>query len=412
LKRRGRIAILGNGVAGNTALDVIRRADPFTPVVLISEEPYPEYSACVLPHYLSGVLRRKEVFLKSLKDYRGVTTRLGKRVRRIDPVGRRLFFEEGSISYDRLILAAGGEPVIPPLEGIEGRGIVPLKTLKDADRLARIPRGKIVVIGSGLVGVESAVAMRKRGHDVSLISRRWVLPRIIDEEVSERALRILERSGIKVFPWQAVKGIALKGRKAASVLTEKLELPCDSVIVAMGVKPRVGLARGAGIETGPLGGVRVNEKMETTRPGIYACGDCAEPEDPMTGKTVLPLRWFNARQMGRVAGFNCTGAASTYGSVLSGVTLDLFGTAVGSVGELSADPGGSAAEVLDADYGSSYSRVLVAENAVKGAQFIGRTEEAGIFFSLIRNGYSYEDVSRGISRFPWHRRVEPYLRRR
>jgi NAD(P)H-nitrite reductase large subunit len=179
--------------------------------------------------------------------------------------------------------------------------------------------------------------------------------------------------------------------------------------MAIGIKPRVELAGEAEIEIGPLGGIRVNDRMETNCPGIYACGDCAEPVDPATGKTVLHLRWFNARQMGRVAGFNSVGAKSAYGRTLAGVVLDLFGTAVGSVGELSFDLKEKKVDVMETDHGTSYARVLVSDNAVRGAQFIGRTEEAGILFSLIQNGYPYEDLSGGLSRFPWYHKLDRYL---
>lgn len=404
-----RIVILGNGVAGNTALEAIRKSNPSAQAVMVSEEPYPEYSACVLPYYVSGALERKRVFLKSLKDYQGVKARLGERVTGIDLGRSRVLLEKGNIPYDRLILAAGGEPVMPSIEGIDGEGIYPLKTLRDADRLVRLRGQRVVVIGGGLIGVEAAVAMKKRGHRVSLTSRRWLLPRILDEEAGQRAQKILERNGIEVLTREAVKEIVLKGRQVRAVHTGKRRIPCDLIVVAIGMKPKADVAGQAGIEMGPLGGIEVNERMETSHPGIYACGDCAEPIDPATGKSVLHLRWLNARQMGRVAGLNCAGVKSAYGGTLAGVVLDLFGTPVGSVGELSLDLRGKRVYVIEKDHSASYTRVLVSDNAVKGAQFIGRTEEAGILLSLIRNSYPYKDLFEGLLRFPWYHKLDRYL---
>jgi nitrite reductase (NADH) large subunit len=171
----------------------------------------------------------------------------------------------------------------------------------------------------------------------------------------------------------------------------------------------VDVAGEAGIEIGRLGGIKVNERMETDHPRVYSCGDCAEPVDPATGKTTLQLRWFNARQMGRIAGFNCMGVKRAYRRALAGVALDLFGTAVGSVGRLALDLKEEKTEVIETDHGTSYTRVLVANDNVKGAQFIGRTEEAGILFSLIQNGYPYKDLSEGRSQFPWYHRPDRYL---
>lgn len=411
MRGRERIVILGNGVAGNTALEAIRRKDSFPEVVMLSEEPYPEYSACVLPHYVSGDLERKRIFLKSIKDYQGVKTRFGKKVYGIDPVRGRVFLEKGNIPYDRLILAAGGEAMMPSIEGIHGKGICSLKTLADADRLTRSRARNVVVIGSGLIGVEAAVALKKKGHRVSLIGRRnWILPRILDEDVGHRARSILERNGIKVLTGETVKEILLKGREVKAVKTERRRVPCDLALITIGIKPRVDLAAEAGIDRGPLGGIKVNERMETSHPRIYACGDCAEPVDPATGKTAFQLRWFNARQMGRVAGLNCMDVESTYGNTKIGLVLNLFGTAVGSVGELSLDLKGKRVEVIERDHGSSYVRILVSDGAVKGAQFIGRTEEAGILFSLIQNRYFYKNFSEGFVPFPWYHKLDRYLK--
>ena len=409
MRGRERIVILGNGVAGNTALEAIRASGSSPEVVLLSEEPYPEYSACVLPHYVSGYLPRKRVFLKSIKDYQGVRTRLGERVRGIDPHRSRVFLEKGSLFYDQLIIATGGEPVVPSFGGIEGKGIYPLKTLKDADRLARIHHRRVAVIGSNLIGVEAAAALKMRGHQVSLISRRWILPRILDEDVGQRAQRILEKKGITIYTREGVREIVLKGREVRAVQTEKRRIPCDLVVVAIGIKPRVDIAGQAGIEIGPLGGIKVNERMETSHPRVYSCGDCAEPVDSATGKTVLQLRWFNARQMGRVAGLNCLGITTPYGRTRAGVVLDLFGTAVGSVGELGLDLKEKKVEVIETDDGTSYARVLISDHVIKGGQFIGRTEEAGILLSLIRNGYPYRGSLGGVSRFPWYRKLDWYL---
>ena len=447
MKGRERIVILGNGVAGNTALEAIHRNKPLPHVVMLSEEPYPEYSACVLPQYISGDLERRRIFLKSLKDYQGVKTRFGEKVCRIDLVRDRVFLEKGNIPYDRLIIATGGEPMMPSIGGINGKGICSLKTLADADRLARTKAKSVVVIGSGLIGVEAAVALKKKGHKVCLIGRRnWILPRILDEDVGRRAQKILERNGIKVLTGETVKEILLKGHEVRAVQTEGRKIPCDLVVIATGIKPRVDLAVEAGIDIGPLGGIKVNERMETSHPNIYACGDCAEPVNPATGKTSLRLRWFNARQMGRVAGLNCMDVESTYGGTPVGLVLNLFGMAVGSLGQLSqpfdtpslkaracsgltqsgallplregrsfAPPKGQnlkgrEVEVLKEDSEGFYIQVLITEDAIAGAQFIGGTEEAGILFTTIQNRLPLRRLSEGFIPFPWYHKLDRYLK--
>jgi NADH oxidase (H2O2-forming) len=410
MKGRERVVILGNGVAGNTALEAIHRNKPLPHVVMLSEEPYPEYSACVLPQYISGDLERRRIFLKSLKDYQGVKTRFGEKVCRIDLAKGRVFLEKGNIPYDRLIIATGGEPMMPSIGGINGKGICSLKTLADADRLARTKAKSVVVIGSGLIGVEAAVALKKKGHKVCLIGRRnWILPRILDEDVGRRAQKILERNGIKVLTGETVKEI-LRGREVRAVQTEARKIPCDLVVIATGIKPRVDLAVEAGIDIGPLGGIKVNERMETSHPNIYACGDCAESVNPATGKTSLQLRWFNARQMGRLAGLNCMDIKSTYEGTPVGVVLNLFGIAVGSLGQLSQNLKGREVEVLKEDSEGFYIQVLITEDAIAGAQFIGGTEEAGILFTAIQNRLPLRRLSEGFIPFPWYHKLDRYLK--
>jgi NADH oxidase (H2O2-forming) len=410
MKDRERIVILGNGVAGNTALEAICRSKPSPRVVMLSEEPYPEYSACVLPQYISGDLERKRIFLKSLKDYQGVQTRFGEKVCKIDVTRSRVFLEKGNVPYDKLIIAMGGEPMMPSIEGINGNRVRSLKTLADADRLARTKAKSIVVIGSGLIGVEAAVALKRKGHKICLIGRRnWILPRILDEDVGRRAHEILKRNGVKVLTGETVKRILFRGRELSAVQTEGRKIPCDLVIIATGIKPRIDLAVEAGIDIGPLGGIKVNERMETGHPNIYACGDCAEPVNAATGKTVLQLRWFNARQMGRVAGLNCIDIRSTYEGTPVGLILSLFGIAVGSVGQLSENLKGREVKVLKGDSGGFYFQILIIEDAIAGAQFIGGTEEAGVLFTAIQNRLPLGRLSEGFVLFPWYRKLDRYL---
>ena len=182
------------------------------------------------------------------------------------------------------------------------------------------------------------------------------------------------------------------------------------VVIAIGIKPRIDFAKEAEINIGLLGGIRVNDRMETNQARIYACGDCAEPVNSTTGKTALQLRWFNARQMGRVAGFNCVGIERIYPGIGVGVVLNVFGTTVASIGELYNDLKGQRIEVLEQECEHFYGRFLIADDTLVGAQFIGRAEEAGVLFSAIRNGYSLKGLPEGFAQFPWYHKLNRYLR--
>jgi len=410
LRYKERIVIIGNGVSGNTAMEVMQRYKPSSEVAMISEEPYPEYSPCVLPHYISGDIKRKKVFLKSFKDYYGVKIRFGDRVKEIDSKRNRLLFDKGYMTYDKLILATGGRPAVPPIEGIDSKGVSYLKTLTHAERLLRLRLARIGIIGTGLIGVETAVALRKRGHKVILIGRRrWILPRILDEGVSWRVQKLLEKKGIRIITGDRVKEIIHNGKRVEGIRTEERKISCDWVIIAAGIEPRVELAKDGGLEIGPLGGIKVNERMETSQPNIYACGDCAEPVDPETRKSGLQLRWFNARQMGHVAGLNSIGIRRSYLSTKVGWIFDIFGISVGSIGELSQNLSEERLEIKEEECEGLYGRFLIKDDRIIGFQFIGRVDELGIIFSAISSRYSIKRIREQIISFPWYHKLRRFV---
>lgn len=411
MRANERIVIIGNGISGNTALESIQSYNKAAfELVMISEEPYPEYSACVLPDYISGAISRKKVFLKSIKDYDGVKIRFGEEVKKIDLKRNRIFFDKGNMAYDRLILATGGKPVVPNIEGIDENGIYHLKTLSHAERLIRLRAERIGIIGTGLIGIETAVALRKRNHNVILIGRRkWILPRILDQDVGLRVQRLLEKEGIKIITGEIVKGIIHNKKEVKAIQTEGGRIPCDHIIIASGITPRVELAKDGGLEIGPLGGIKVNERMETNEPNVYACGDCSEVLDPETKKGNLQLRWFNARQMGRVAGLNFIGVRKTYTPIRIGWVFEIFGKSVVSIGELSQNLNESEVEIIEEECDGLYGRFLVKDGRIIGVQFIGKPEGLGILFPIIRSRNSIKGISKEIFSFRWYYKLRGVL---
>jgi NAD(P)H-nitrite reductase large subunit len=404
--KRESIIIVGNGVAGNTAMESIRRHKPSARVSMLSDEPFPLYSACVLSQYVSGQLARERTFLKTMYHYRGVETRLGKTVTGIDLNDRSVKVGREKLYFDKLILATGGEAVKPPIEGMRGPGVFVLKTIKDADELARCEATDGVVVGSGPTGIEVAVALRKRGLRVSLVELLdSVLPMVFDKEAGIRIVRILEKNGVRVITGEKVTRIVRKRGLVQAVETDRRKIGCQMVVWTVGVKPRTDLARAAGIVTGTLGGVQVTERMETNQPGVYACGDCAEFVDPIDKRSYLQLFWLNARQMGRVAGSICAGLVTSYAPVQPGTVLDLFGHTVASIGVTSTGRGGeNGTRVIEREAGSVYSRVVTRGGSLAAAQFVGGLAEAGPIAVLIRAGFPLE-------RLPEHMRTHPVASR-
>ena len=179
------IAVVGCGIAGDEAAFEARRTDPKARIVLLTEEPHPLYSACVLGDYVGGEIERKQAFLRGAEEYEnaGIDLQLSRQVAHWSASDHRLYLESGGeLAYDRLILATGSRPQLPSIPGVATPGVFALKTMADADRLKNVAGRSAVVVGTGLVGVEAAVALRKRGFEVPLCEREPVVaaqPRVV-----------------------------------------------------------------------------------------------------------------------------------------------------------------------------------------------------------------------------------------
>lgn len=382
-----KVVIIGNGVAGNTASSVIRRLDPQTDITIISEEGFPHYSACALPSYLAGQLKRSKLFLRTRKDYsrEGVKIVLGQRVTNVSPENRKVFLDSKSLTYDRLIIATGSRPAIPPIPGVNLNGVFPLKSLADADQIHQASPKAAVIVGSGPIGVEAAIALSKRGVKVYLIELlNRILPRVFDEKPASLLRAILERRGIVVLTNEGVSRIAGTSQ-VEGVVTSKRQLDCQLVIISAGMKPNIELAQRAGANIGKLGGISVDTHMVTSVGDIYACGDCVETEDQVTGGHTLSLLWHNAREQGQVAGHNCSGVAKVYAGSINLTSLDIFGTHAVSVGIIEAETQPGEVESIERSANNSYHRLILLQGRLVGIQAIGDTRDTGaLLYALLR----------------------------
>lgn len=380
------VVVVGNGVAGNAAISAIREFDKQAQVTMISDESHPEYSACVLPRYLAGELGRQSVFLKRIKDYRREDVKIifGQRAAQIDFKNREVLLEDRGVSYDKLILATGSKPVIPRLDGCHNEGIFTFKSLMDADKLSAWSGKVAVVVGSGPIGIEVAVALRTRGYEVflvELLSR--ILPRLFDEYPASILTEILEKHGVRVLTRETVLRITGDG-KVTGVITDKREINCDTVILALGMRPDVELARQAGLQLGELGGIKADEQMRTNVEDVYACGDCAETRGLFSGRSALFFLWHNAKQQGKVAGHNCIGNLSRYPGSINITGINIWGVDAVSVGSITSNFDQiDDIEIIEKRYGLNYSRLIISKGTLLGVQAIGRIKDIGILISAI-----------------------------
>ncbi len=409
-----KVIIIGNGVAGNTASSTIRHLDSQAEITLVSEEIYPEYSPCALPYYLAGEMERQRLFLRTGKDYsrEGIKTIFGQRVVAINHEDKKVFLDSKSLAYDKLIIATGGKPIMPPIKGIDLDGVFPLKSLDNADRIFHYTGRRAVVVGSGPIGVETGVALYKRGlrvHLIELLDR--IMPRVFDETPSSLLRDMLKEQGIEVLTGERVVEVTGNGR-VEGIVTDKRQIECDMVVLGAGMKPNIELAEQSGLKIGKLGGISVNGQMMTNLSDVYACGDCVEAEDLITGEPALSLLWHNARQQGEVAGYNCSGVARSYPGSQNITSLDIFGIHVASFGRIQSESSQDEdIEVIEKFGGKNYRRLIVARGRLIGAQFIGDFRDMGALLYLLVRKDNLNEIGQatGKSLIPWHYRVARYI---
>ncbi len=391
-----RYLIIGNSAGGVAAAEAIHDTDRRGAISVVSEEPYPAYSRPSIARYLCREVPEERMAYRPAGYYRalGIELILGHALQGIDLSAQTVELGDGrALPWDRLLLAVGGLPIVPPTEGLADIEYFTFTTLDDAKRLAAHVPGKrqAVVIGGGLIGISVTEALTKLGIQVTIIELApQVLGRALDAHAGALARRALEKAGVRVLTGRTVARVIGRGRGqqavAAVVLDDGLELPCDTLIVAIGVRPRAEVVAGTGIAVGR--GIVVDRRMATSAAGVYACGDVAEAYDFILGENRLTPIWPNACLGGRIAGRNMAGAEALYGGGTAMNSLHSFGLSMMSAGTVDPPSGDASYEVLcqeDAQRGT-YKKVVLQGGHVVGMIFAGAIDRAGIVFGLMKNG--------------------------
>jgi NADH oxidase (H2O2-forming) len=412
------MVILGSGVAGYSAAKIVRHVAGKVDLTMISEEPDPTYSACVLAEFIAGEISRDRVFLTDTSPFEFASPHWmpGRRALRIDPGEKRLELESGPpLPFDRLILATGSRPRVPNMPGVDTPGVHCLKTLADAEAILDASGREAVVIGSGPVGLEVAVGLHRKGWRVSVVELLdRLLPRLFSPAHSQRLLTLLEEEGIRVRVGERVE--AIEGRqRVKAVITDRGTLPCQLVLMGIGMLPETRLAQNAGIKIGAAGGIAVNPYMETSEKGILACGDCVETLDRLTGEPGLHMLWGNAKMQGAIAGWNSLGFRKKYPGALNITTMKLFDTEATSVGEVTLRDE-SYREVLRSEGERPSLRLVVRDGLIKGIQSVGPRKDLSVFMNMMLAGDRLDIVQRSVNRRllleqkPWLVRLPPSFR--
>jgi NADPH-dependent 2,4-dienoyl-CoA reductase/sulfur reductase-like enzyme/rhodanese-related sulfurtransferase len=345
---KNRIVIIGGTACGPKAAARSRRCDPNAKITLIEQKDSLSTATCGLPYYVSGIIARESALVTRQPDYfRDVfdmNVLTGTKALSINAKARTVETADlktgsrSTLEYDRLVIATGALPSVPSWEGKDLKGIFTLSGIPDANairaHLAGLDKKEVIIVGAGLIGLEMAENFTAMGCSVTVIEALgWALPALLDADVAIHLEKHLKAKGVKLLFKQRVTGF--RGDSAGrvqQVLTDDNTHEAGLVLLSLGVKPNVALAREAGLAIGPTGGISVNQFLQTSDPDIYAGGDCAETVNLITGKKTLVPLGSTANKQGRVIGTNVTGGSDVFNGVIGTGIAKIFDYNVGRTG--------------------------------------------------------------------------------
>ena len=391
----GQVVIVGGGIAGMTAAEYARRTAPEAEVTLIDRGRELPYYRLNLTRYLAGVVGGQELPLRSgswFEDQR--IMRLVGEVDSIDRYGRRITLAAGGgLPYDRLVLATGAHAFVPPIPGAELAGVHSLRTVADADAIlaAARPGARCVVIGGGLLGLESAGALAGRGLEVTVLEGYgYLLPRQLTRAGGELVLAFVRAQGIAVRTEVRAAQLVGDGAISAVQLAGGERLPADLVLVATGIRPNSVLAQQAGLTV--KGGLIVDDQLATSDPSIYAAGDGTEHRGRLYGI------WPASYAQGVVAGTNAAGGWAEFSGIPPSNVLEVLGVDVFSIGDFEARDGG--VTVLEERNEDSYRVLVCRDGRILGANLVGDTSAASTVREVVESGAAVTEHAELLTWFP------------
>ncbi len=349
-----KVLIIGGVAAGAKAASRIIRRDPDVEVIMLEKGENISYGACGMPFFIADMLKdhtelmntptgviRNTGFFKNVKGVKVLIKTRAEEIDRAAKIVKAINTETGDLlefAYDKLVLATGGTPVVPPIEGVGLKNIFKLSTIEDSVAIkAAITGGdvkKAVIVGAGLIGIEMIEAFKTMGIEVTVIEMQaWALPALLDREMGYLLGSFLKSKGVRVLTSETV--VRFEGDpegRLTKVITDKNELEADLALMSIGIRPAVELAKKAGIKIGITGAIEVNKSLQSSDPDIYAGGDCAENTHRLTGAKIFAPMGSTANKHGRCIADHITGQAAPFPGVLGTGICKIFDYKVGRTG--------------------------------------------------------------------------------
>jgi nitrite reductase (NADH) large subunit len=385
------LIVIGNGMAAARFVDELaQRALGRYAVAVIGEEPRLAYNRVLLSALLADEVDFDDIELKPARWWRdrGVTLRYGERATQVDAAARNVTLAGGTqLAFSKLVFATGSQPVKPDIPGMDLPGVLTFRDVDDVNAIAatKAAGARVVVIGGGLLGLEAAYGLAKAGARVTLLH---LMDRLMERQLDQRAALMLKRAveakGIAVRLQAQTARIAGSGRVEAVELRDGTTIAADTVVVAVGIRANIGLARAAGLEVGR--GIVVNDHLETSTAGVHAIGECAEHRGCCYG--LVEPAYEQAQLLAR----RLAGERASYpGSVLA-TNLKVSGVNVFSAGDFLAATD-EAEEIVFSDPAVGiYKKLIIAHDRLVGAVLFGDTADGLWYLDLIRAGSSVAHI--------------------
>jgi len=385
--------ILGAGPAGVTAAETLRSVDSQASITLVGGEPEPPYSRMALPYLIYGKIDEGGTYLRQDPTHydqqriRYVTGRCGG----IDSRAKELYLSGGEvIPYDKMLIATGANPIMPPIPGAHLEGVETCWTLEDARHILKLAEkgSPVVLVGAGFIGSIILEALYLRGCDITVVELApRMVARMMDETAGGMLGRWCEAKGVRVLTNTRVTNIE-SGPEGGPRLSVGLSIgqraPADLVVMAVGVRSNTGFLVGSGVKTNT--GITVDDYLQTTAPDIYAAGDCCEGVDLSTGKPDMLAIQPVAVEHGRIAALNMAGHKHRHRGSLNMNVLDTIGLISSSFGLWQGAQAGQTAKVID-EGGYKYMKLEFEGDKLVGAQCVGMTDHVGMLRGLIQTGF-------------------------
>jgi nitrite reductase (NADH) large subunit len=383
-----RIVIIGGGVSGISAAEAARKTSPQAEISVLSREAELPYYRLNLTRYLAGEVESEALPIhpRAWYDENRITLHLAAELQALEADRHRLLLRDQTrIEYDRLILAMGAHPFVPPIPGVNRENVYTLRMRLEAENLlGRIAPGlNCVVIGGGILGLEAAGALARHGVKVTLLEGfDWLLPRQLNRPAGEYLAERVRELGIAFVPGARIKHLDGDDQVRSVVLATGEAFPAELVLITAGVRSNTYLARLAGLDVN--NGIIVDNHLRTSDPDIYAVGDVCEHQGVSYGT------WAPAQYQGSIAGMNAAGANVTFAGIPRSNLLKVLGVDLFSIGNVHPDDGSY--QTFEWQMGRSYSYYVFRDNRLVGAILLGDATLSALLKKLIENQTSCIDL--------------------